>query len=133
MRPPRKLHAVAPGITDEHLKIQMPRGAANPILNKLSAFLAPMSHLERVFSQPENDLDFSSILNNRKILIINLSKGILGDEPSRLLGGLIVASIQQAALARASIPAADRRDFYFYVDEFHNWIRPASRGLWRSP
>lgn len=99
----------------------MPATATAPILNKLSAFLAPMSDLERVFSRRRNDLDFTDIMDHGKILIVNLSKGILGDEPSRLLGGLIVAGVQQAALARAAQPEHTRRDFYLYVDEFQNY------------
>lgn len=99
----------------------IPEAAANPILNKLSAFLAPMSHLERIFSTPANDLDFSEILDSGKILLVNLSKGALGDEPARLLGGLLVTGLQQAALARASRPPAERRDFFLYVDEFQNF------------
>jgi hypothetical protein len=56
-----------------------------------------------------------------RILIVNLSKGVLGDEPSRLLGGLLVAGIQQAALSRATLSQDERRDFYLYVDEFQNY------------
>lgn len=97
------------------------KAAVNPVINKLSALLAPTSPLERVFSEKENDLDFSDILNTSKILIVNLSKGTLGDEPSRLLGGFITTGIQQAALARASLPEAERKPFYFYVDEFQNY------------
>lgn len=99
----------------------IPQTAAHPIINKLSAFLAPMSDLERIFSTPQNDLDFSAILNQQKILIVNLAKGTLGDEPSRLLGGCITTGIQQAALARALLPPEERKDFYFYVDEFQNF------------
>lgn len=100
---------------------QIPISAVNPILNKLSAFLAPTSDLERVFSSPENDLDFTDILDSRKILIINLSKGLLGSEPATLLGGMLITAIQQAALARAAVSMQDRPDFYLYVDEFQNF------------
>lgn len=99
----------------------IPESAVNPILNKLSAFLAPMSHLERVFSQSANDLDFSSILDSGKILLVNLAKGVLGEEPARLLGGLLVTGLQQAALARAARPPSERRDCFLYVDEFQNF------------
>jgi len=100
---------------------QIPSNAVNPILNKLSAFLSPTSDLERIFSNPANDIDFTEILNGRKIFIVNLAKGILGDEPSRLLGGLIVTGLQQATLGRANIPEEKRTDFYLYVDEFQNF------------
>jgi len=101
---------------------QASKDALAPIVNKLSAFLLPGSPLERVFSDPENDLDFTDIMNNKKILIVNLAKGILSDEPSRLLGGLIVSGIQQAALARADMPQEKRNEFYLYIDEFQNFI-----------
>jgi hypothetical protein len=99
----------------------MPKGAASPILNKLSAFLAPMSDLDRVFSQNENSLDFSEILSERKILIVNLAKGKLGEEPARLLGGLLVTGLQQAALARTAIAPEERWPFALTVDEFQNF------------
>jgi hypothetical protein len=97
------------------------KGAVNPLVNKLSAFLLPGSPLERIFSQPENDLNFTHILNTQKILIVNLAKGTLGDEPSRLLGGLITTGIQQAALARVDLAEWQRKDFFLFVDEFHNY------------
>jgi len=106
----------------EHEFPTIEKGAFNPIVNKLSAFLLPGSPLLRVFSDPENDLDFSAIMNEQKILIVNLAKGVLGDEPSRLLGGLIVTGIQQAALARADIPPDQRKDFHLFIDEFQNFV-----------
>jgi hypothetical protein len=97
------------------------KGTVSPILNKLSQLLMPDSPMERIFSQRENDLDFSAILNNQKILIVNLAKGNLGDAPAFLLGGLIATGIQQAALARAALAERARKDFFLYVDEFHNY------------
>lgn len=99
-----------------------PANSVDPIVNKLSSFLVLGSPLLKIFSQPENDLDFSRILNEQKILIVNLAKGKLGEEPSRLLGGLIVTGIQQAALARADMPPEQRKDFYLYLDEFQNFV-----------
>src|SRR5262249_41804263 len=66
--------------------------------------------------------DFSAIMNEGKILIVNLSKGDLGDDPSQLLGGLLVTGLQQAALARTAIPEAERRPFTLFVDEFQNYV-----------
>lgn len=99
----------------------MGKDAVNPIINKFSSFLLPGSPMLKMFSQKENDLDFSAILNEQKILIVNLSKGLLGDIPSRILGGLIVTGIQQAALARQELLADQRKDFYLYLDEFQNF------------
>jgi hypothetical protein len=59
------------------------------------------------------------------ILIVNLSKGRMGEDASTLLGALLVSSIQQAVMARAEVPEADRRDFYLYVDEFQNFATDA--------
>jgi len=116
------------GVTDpdihefwNHDYTTMPASAAAPILNRLSALLAPGSDLQRVFSAPDNQIDFSRIMDEGRILVLNLSKGKLGEHPAFLLGALFVASIQQAALARATTPAALRRDFYLYVDEFQNF------------
>lgn len=105
-----------------------PSNAVQPIVNKLSAFLAPMSDLERVFSETHNDIDFTEVLDG-KILIVNLAKGKIGEEPSRLLGGLFAACIQQAALARATIAEADRKHFYFFADEFQNYVVPSFESI----
>ena len=103
---------------------RMAKGAPDPIVNKLSAFLAPSSPMYRVFSNSRNDLNFTEILDG-KILIVNLAKGKVGDEPSKILGGMIASGIQQASLARADTPMEQRHPFYFYVDEFQNYVTPA--------
>lgn len=100
---------------------RLPASSVDPILNKLSEFLAPTSAMERIFSEIDNDLDFPRMLQGGAILLANLAKGTLGDGPSRLLGGLIATGIQQAALGRVSLPEPERRYFYLYVDEFHNY------------
>lgn len=99
----------------------MGKSAVFPLTTKLSAFLAPGSDLERLFSQVENDLDFPKILNERKILFVNLKKS-MGKQPMRLLGGLLVTGIQQAALARVEIPEHQRQPFHLFVDEFQNFV-----------
>jgi hypothetical protein len=93
--------------------------AVNPVLNKLNAFLTPLSPLERIFSQRENALDFSAVMNGRKILLVKLAKGELGEGPAQFLGGLIVTAVSQAALARAT--QRERPDFFLFVDEFQNY------------
>jgi hypothetical protein len=96
--------------------------SAPAITNKLSEFLLPGSPLQRLFSAKHNALDFPRLMNEGRIFIANLAKGQLGDEPSRLLGGLIATGLQQAALSRASLPEAERRPFALYVDEFQNYV-----------
>ncbi|MGH8335745.1 MAG: TraM recognition domain-containing protein, partial [Gammaproteobacteria bacterium] len=66
-------------------------------------------------------IDIPSIMNNNRILIVNLSKGELGEGPSYLLGAPLSTSFSQAAQARASIREEDRKDFHFYADEFQNF------------
>lgn len=98
--------------------------AVVPILNKVGQFIAnPV--IRNMVGQRQNMLDFEHFMNTGKIVIINLSKGKLGDENAALLGSMFITKIQQAALARASIPEDDRRDFYFYVDEFQNFATDA--------
>ena len=60
-------------------------------------------------------------MDSKKILLMKISKGILGEENASLLGAIAVTKIYQAAMSRADIREEDRVDFYFYVDEFHNF------------
>jgi len=98
-----------------------PKGAAEPILTRLSAFLAPGSPLRPILTQPENRVDFSQILNEGKILLARLSKGRGLEEATHFLGALLITRIQQEALARTEIPQERRRPFFLYVDEFQNY------------
>ncbi|MEK7634278.1 MAG: type IV secretion system DNA-binding domain-containing protein [Patescibacteria group bacterium] len=90
-----------------------------PLINKLEQFLLnPL--LRHIFGQQENKIDIEKIMNKQKILLINLSKGKLGEENSSFFGSMLVAKIYQAGIARASIREYERKDFYLYVDEFQN-------------
>jgi hypothetical protein len=92
--------------------------AIAPIQNKVGAFLAnPILH--RILTQPTQQLDLRSIMDEGKVLLINLSKGKIGDDTAALLGSLLVASLGAAALGRADRPPELRRDFWVYLDEFH--------------
>lgn len=89
--------------------------------NKLGAYLSnPM--LAGIIGQTHNKLDFRQLMDNRKIVLINLSKGRAGSDASSLLGALIVSSLQTAALSRAGIPEGQRTDFYVYLDEFSTFV-----------
>ncbi len=92
-----------------------------PLVNKLGQFLS-MPMLRNIFAQKENKVDFEDIMNNRKILLINLSKGKIGEENASFFGSMFVTKIKQAGMARADLPEAARNDFYLYVDEFHNLV-----------
>lgn len=91
-----------------------------PLVNKLGQFLS--NHLIRnIVVQPNNTFDFDDIMNNQKILFIELSKGRLGEENSALLGAMLITKIYQTAMARAKLPEAQRKEFYLYIDEFQNF------------
>lgn len=92
-----------------------------PLMNKLGRFLS-MPMLRNIFAQKENKIDFEEIMNGRKILLINLAKGKLGEENSSFFGSIFITKLKQAAMARAALPEDKREDFYLYVDEFHNLV-----------
>ena len=92
--------------------------------NKLGAFLTN-EKLQRVLGDPKAKLDLRKIMDEGKVLIVNLSKGRLGENASNLLGTLIVTSLQLAAMSRANIPESDRRDFSIIMDEFQNFTSPS--------
>jgi energy-coupling factor transporter ATP-binding protein EcfA2 len=98
--------------------------AAVPIMNKVGQFISnPI--IRNMVGQRKNMLDFDKFMNEGKIVIVNLSKGKLGEDNAALLGSMIITKVQQAALARAGIDEEQRRDFYFYVDEFQNFATDA--------
>jgi hypothetical protein len=91
-----------------------------PIQNKVGAFLAdPM--LNRILTAPEKHLHIRQIMDEGKVLLVNLAKGRIGDDSSSLLGGLLVTTIGLAAYSRAQVPASQRRDFFIYIDEFQSF------------
>ena len=92
-----------------------------PLVNKLGQFLSdPL--LRNIFGQKQNKIDVSKLMNEQKIILINLSKGRLGEENSSFLGSMFLTKIKQAGMERAAIPEEERKDFYLYVDEFHNVV-----------
>src|SRR3989344_1401202 len=92
-----------------------------PLVNKLGQFLSdPM--LRNIFGQKENKIDFETLMNQQKIVFINLSKGRLGEENSSFFGSMFITKIKQEGMARATMPEKDRTDFYLYVDEFQNVV-----------
>lgn len=94
--------------------------AVAAISNKLRPFLTS-TNLRAIVSQPGRSLNLREVMDDGRILIVNLSKGRLGEDNSTLLGALLISSIQQAAMTRANIHELDRRDFFLYVDEFQNF------------
>lgn len=95
--------------------------AIAPILNKVGAFTAnPI--IRNIIGQPKSTFNIRQMMDEGKILIVNLSKGLLGEDNSSVLGAFLVTKIQLAAMSRSDIPnIEDRRPFYLYVDEFQNF------------
>lgn len=89
------------------------------ITSKLTTFISN-DMMRPIIAQQKSTLDFREIMDNGKILLINLSKGKIGEINARLLGMVIVGKILMAALSRTDIAEAERRDFYLYLDEFQN-------------
>jgi hypothetical protein len=96
--------------------------AIAPIQNKVGQFAN--NPILRAVLEGKPTLNIPDVMNTRKVLLCNLSKR-MGDEPSRLLGALLVTAFAQAAQARADMPEDEREDFTLYVDEFQNFATPS--------
>ncbi len=102
----------------EKIPIRYRSEAISPILNRTGAFLSnPIT--ERLLTKREGCINLREILDSGRILLVNLSKGKLGEDTAYLVGGLLMASLEVAALSRADIPEDDRNDYSAYLDEFH--------------
>jgi hypothetical protein len=95
--------------------------AIAPILNKTGLFIAS-TPLRNIVGQKTNSFRLQQVLDTGKILIVNLSKGQIGEDASSLLGAMLVNAIQLAALHRAGQPEDARRPFYLYIDECHSFV-----------
>lgn len=95
--------------------------AVAPVLNKVGAFTAnPI--IRNIIGQPHSTFNIRQLMDDGKILIVNLSKGLIGEDNAAILGSFLVTKIQLAAMSRSDIPLIeDRRPFYLYVDEFQNF------------
>jgi hypothetical protein len=123
--------AVVPGVRNdvvrsywvsefENYPVRMRAEAVMPIQNKLGALLSdPM--LYRTLVTPSVDLRFRPLMDDGRVLLVNLSKGEIGEDSSHLLGGLLASMIGLAAFTRASAPRESRRPFNLYLDEFQNF------------
>jgi hypothetical protein len=94
--------------------------AISPIQNKVGQFLSSPT-IRNIVGQPKSTVDLRFFMDKGKIVIINLSKGKIGEDNSALLGAMFITKFQLDAMGRASIPEKDRKDFYLYVDEFQNF------------
>ncbi len=108
--------------THEYGKLspQQRNETAGPILNKVGQFLSS-TILRNILGQPKNSFSMRWAMDNKKIIIINLSKGKIWEDASSLLGAMMITKFQLDAMSRADIPEEQREDFYLYVDEFQNF------------
>jgi len=91
------------------------------ITSKLTPFVS--SDLMRpIISQQKSSFNFRELMDNRKVLLIKLAKGKIGDMSANLLGMIVVGKLLMAALSRVDLPSEERKDFYLYIDEFQNFI-----------
>jgi CxxC-x17-CxxC domain-containing protein len=94
--------------------------AVSPIQNKVGQFLSS-SLIRNIVGQVKSTIDMRQVMDEGKILIMNLSKGRIGEDNSALLGAMMITKIQLAAMSRVDTPENQRRDFYLYIDEFQNF------------
>ena len=89
--------------------------AISPIQNKVGQFLSS-SIIRNIVAQPKSTIDFREIMDERKILLVNLSKGRIGEDNSSLLGAMMITKLQLAAMSRVDMLQEERQDFYLYLD-----------------
>lgn len=94
--------------------------ATPAIQNKIGQFVSS-AVVRHIVGQTKSAMDMRQIMDQGKILLVNISKGRIGEDASRLLGGLIITKLQLAAMSRVDIPEAERKDFVLVVDEFQNF------------
>ena len=94
------------------------------LVSKVGRFVENAT-MRNIVGQSKSSFNFREIMDNGKILLVNLAKGKVGEMNAKLLGLILVSKIQMAAMSRADIPEDQRRDFYLYVDEFQNFITDA--------
>lgn len=94
--------------------------AITPLLNKVGQFVAT-DLVRNIVGQPKSAFHIREIMDNQKILLVKVSKGLLGEENAGLLGAMFITKMYEAAMSRADIPEEQRKDFSLYVDEFQNF------------
>jgi hypothetical protein len=98
--------------------------AISPIQNKVGQFLSsPL--IRNIVGQVKSTVNIRFMMDSGKIIIVNLSKGKIGEDNSSLLGSMLITKFQLDAMSRADIPEKERKDFYLYVDEFQNFATDA--------
>lgn len=99
---------------------KMQTESISPILNKVGQFVQSPT-IRNIIGQPKSTINLEEMMNEGKIILVNLSQGRLGEDNAALLGAMIITKFQLAAMNRVNIPEDERRDFFLYVDEFQNF------------
>jgi type IV secretory pathway TraG/TraD family ATPase VirD4 len=99
---------------------RMQAEALSPIQNKIGQFLNN-NVIKKIVGQRQSSFDLRDVMDNQKILIVNLSKGKIGEDSASLLGSMLITKIALAALSRQDIKEENRKDFYLYADEFQSF------------
>lgn len=94
--------------------------AIAPIQNKVGQFLST-AVIRNIVAQVESTIKLREVMDSSKIFIVNLSKGRIGEDAMRLLGGMLITKMQLCVMERVDMPETERRDFYLYIDEFQNF------------
>ncbi|MDP2736276.1 MAG: type IV secretion system DNA-binding domain-containing protein [bacterium] len=94
--------------------------AVSPIQNKVGQFLSS-ALIRNIVGQVKSSIDLREVMDSGKILILNLSKGRIGEDNSALLGAMMITKVQLSVMSRVDILERDRKDFYLYIDEFQNF------------
>ncbi len=94
--------------------------AISPITNKIGQFLSS-AVVRNIFGQPKSKLNLRDAMDSSKIILINLSKGKIGEDNAAMIGSLLVTKFQIDAMSRSDIKAEQRVPFYLYIDEFQNF------------
>ena len=102
--------------------------AISPIQNKIGQFLSS-SIIRNIVGQSKSTIDMRQIMDDGKILLLNLAKGRVGEDNAALLGAMMITKLQLAAMSRIDIPEPERRDFFLYVDEFQNFATESFAGI----
>lgn len=95
---------------------------------KFSGFITNKM-MRNIIGQTKSSFNFAEAMQENKIILMNLSKGLIGDLNSQLLGMIVVSKIQSAAMQRQRIAKEERKDFFLYIDEFQNYVTPSIESI----
>jgi type IV secretory pathway TraG/TraD family ATPase VirD4 len=127
--------AALPAITNENVRAFWAKEFGNytkydllPVLNKVGGMLAHPA-IKRVLIDNPNELSLRKVMDEKKILLVNLSKGYVGEDVAHILGALLISSISSAAFSRVDIEEEQRVPYMVYMDEFHNFTTLSLTGM----